>query len=180
MSTVRSCLALAGLLFVCTYACNAVQAASSDNATHARVNVTWTDPAKFDELRFGHQFRQPKPEVWLGEFRKVLVQSGDRELPTGQHLSVTITDVKLAGDFEPWRGPFYDDVRVVKSIYPPRVKLSFTLTDSNGNVLESGDRELRDLAFLNRGTSITRNEPYRYEKRMLKDWIKREFANDKS
>ncbi len=145
----------------------------------AQVSVTWTDPAGFDELRFGHQFRQPKPEVWLGEFRKTLVKTGDRILPKDQHLSVTITDVKLAGDFEPWHGPFFDDVRVVKSIYPPRVKLSFTLTDANGNVIESGDRELRDLAFLNRGTSVRSNQPYRYEKRMLSDWVKREFGSEK-
>ncbi len=102
-----------------------------------------------------------------------------RILPKDQHLSVTITDVKLAGDFEPWHGPDFHDVRVVKSIYPPRVKLSFTLTDANGNVIESGDRELRDLAFLNRGTSVRSNQPYRYEKRMLSDWLKREFAAEK-
>ncbi|HNV09569.1 MAG: DUF3016 domain-containing protein [Dokdonella sp.] len=150
-----------------------------EDGNSAQVKVTWTDPAQFDELRFGHQFHQAKPEVWLKEFRKTLVKSGDRILPKDQHLSVTITDVKLAGDFEPWHGPDFHDVRVVKSIYPPRVKLSFTLTDANGNVIESGDRELRDLAFLNRGTSVRSNQPYRYEKRMLSDWLKREFAAEK-
>lgn len=179
MSLARLGLVVLALLTLGPVATSA-KADDPQDATRSRVSVTWTDPAEFDELRFGHQFRQPKPEVWLGEFRKTLVNSADRVLPSGQHLSITITDVKLAGDFEPWHGPFLDDVRIVKSIYPPRMSLSFTLTDSEGKVLESGERELRDLAFLNRGTSVHASEPYRYEKRMLRDWVRREFGEDKS
>ncbi|HOX72034.1 MAG TPA: DUF3016 domain-containing protein [Dokdonella sp.] len=141
----------------------------------ARVSVAWTDPAAFTELRYGHQFRQPKPEAWLAEFRKTLVRRADSVLQPGQHLDVTITDVKLAGQFEPWLGADYRDVRIVKSIYPPHINLTFNLTDANGQVIASGERKLRDPAFLDRGT-VNPSESYRFEKRMLKDWVAREFG----
>lgn len=145
----------------------------------ARVSVEWTDPAQFTEVRYGHQFRQPTPEVWLGELRKTLVRRADSALPPGQHLAVTITDVKLAGQFEPWHGPDYTDVRIVKSIYPPRIDLTFNLTAADGQVIASGERKLRDPAFLDRG-SVNAIEPYRFEKRLLKDWVDREFGRKKA
>ena len=41
-------------------------------------------------------------------------------VPEGDKLTITFTDIDLAGDFEPWRGPQWDEVRIVKAIYPPR------------------------------------------------------------
>ncbi len=139
-----------------------------------QVNVSWTDPARFTELQYGLQFRQPKPEVWLTEFQKNLVKYGDKLLQPGQHLEVTITDVKLAGRIEPWRGGSAAEVRIVKSIYPPEISLSFKLTAADGTVIDSGERKLRDVAFLDRG-SRNHSDAYRFETRMLKDWLDKEF-----
>lgn len=140
-----------------------------------QVNVTWTDPAEFTEMQFGVQFRQPKPEIWLTEFQKTVVKRGGKLLQPGQHLDVTITDVKLAGRIEPWRGGSAGDVRIVKSIYPPEINLNFSLLDAEGQVIESGERKLRDVAFLDRGAR-NRSDAYRFEVRMLKDWLDKEFG----
>ena len=96
-------------------------------------------------------------------------------LPAGQQLAVTLTDIKLAGAFEPWRGPQFDDVRIVKDIYPPRIDLRFTLKSADGAILAEGERTLRDVGFLTRGMANT-SDPLRYEKRMLDDWLNREFV----
>ncbi len=140
-----------------------------------QVHVTWTDPAEFTEMKFGFQFQQPKPEIWLTEFQKSLVKRGEKVLMPGQRLDVTITDVKLAGRIEPFRGGAGGDVRIVKSVYPPEVNLSFTLTGADGQVIDSGERKLRDVAFLDRGAR-NRSDPYRFETRMLTDWLEREFG----
>jgi hypothetical protein len=157
----------------------APMAQADEPGTSTQVTVNWTDPEQFTELRYSHTFNRPKPEVWLNEFRQTLVRSGDRVLEPGQRLDVTITDIKLAGRQEPWRGPAYSDVRVVRSVYPPQIDLSFRLSDASGNVIEDGTRRLRDLAFLQRGTTHS-SEPYRYEKRLLKDWMAREFGRNQS
>jgi len=81
----------------------------------------------------------------------------------------------MAGDFEPWRGPRWDDVRVVKEIYPPRIQLTFRLTDAAGNVLKEGKRDLKDLAFLMKINMSFRDDPVRHENALLDDWLRDEF-----
>ena len=55
-----------------------------------------------------------------------------------------MTDVDVAGEFEPWRGPQFDRVRIMREIYPPRIDLEFRLTDYRGAVVREGRRRLRD------------------------------------
>jgi hypothetical protein len=83
---------------------------------------------------------------------------------------VTFADIDLVGEYEPWRGPQFSDVRIVKSIYPPRFKFAYKITDAAGKTVKEGKEELRDLAFDMRLT-IDRQDPLRYEKDILKDWI---------
>ena len=80
----------------------------------------------------------------------------------------------MAGEFEPWRGSNYTDIRIIKDIYAPRMSLSFRVTDTDGNVVKEGKRELRDPTFTQR-LVIDRNDTYRYEKEMLNDWLRSEF-----
>jgi hypothetical protein len=152
-------------------------APATESADSSRIGVDWTDPAKFTEVRYSHAFGQPKPEAWLAAMKTTVVRGADSLLKPGQHLEVTFTDVKLAGQYEPWRGPAYNDVRIVRDIYPPRIDLRFSLSDANGNVIASGERKLRDPGFLTRST-LNGSDSYRFEKRLLKDWLVREFGSD--
>ncbi|MBO9662169.1 DUF3016 domain-containing protein [Dokdonella sp.] len=151
--------------------------APADPNAAARVNVDWTSPEAFADVREnpGPGVGRQKPEEWLPTLAKYLRGRADSMLPAGEHLAVTFTDIKRAGSYEPWRGPQWNDVRVVKDIYPPRIDLRFTLTDASGKVLGEGERKLTDPGYLTRGT-IDNDDPLRYEKRMLDDWLRREFA----
>ncbi len=40
------------------------------------------------------------------------------------------------------------DIRVVEAIYWPRMSLSYTLKDSNQQVLMSGNENIKDIGFL--------------------------------
>jgi hypothetical protein len=57
--------------------------------------------------------------------------------------------------------------------------LTFTLHNADGSVALEGTRKLRDAAFLYRGTPSS-TDPLRYEKRMLDDWLRRDFATTKA
>ena len=98
--------------------------------------------------------------------------------PDGQQLAVTITDIKRAGDYEPWHGLQMQDVRFMRDIYPPRVSLQFTLTDAQGQVIDQGERKLVDSSYLYGGTRLSDTDPLRYEKRLLDDWLRRELRQD--
>ncbi len=162
------------LLFGSPLLAHAEDAAKKDYNSD-QVSVSWTDPAQFTEARYGRPFRQPEPEIWLSEFQKLVVKQATAVLQPGQHLDVRITDVDLAGQVEPFRGSAATDVRVIKSIYPPEINLTFTLTGADGQVIQQGERKLRDVAFLDRG-SASRSDTYRFEKRLLTDWISKEFG----
>lgn len=145
-----------------------------DHPASPRVTVTWTNPAAFSDARYDQGFSRRNPEQWLGTLARYVQQRAARRLAPGQHLAVTFTDVQRAGIHEPWRGPLWSDVRIVKDPYAPSIDLRFTLTDANGKVLDEGRRTLRDLAFLHRGGRLG-DDPLHFEKRLLDDWLQREF-----
>ena len=139
------------------------------------VKVDWTDPSAFAEVRQNACHNRVKPEEWLTDLARHVQRRAGKVIAAGQHLDVTLTDIRRAGACEPWRGPRWDDVRVVKDIYSPRIDLRYTLTTADGKLVRSGEATLRDPAFLSRAAA-NRDDPLRYEKRMLDDWLRREFA----
>lgn len=160
---------LAALLFLAPLALTAAEAS---------VKMDWTDPAKFADTRQSMCTSSIKPEEWLADLARHVQARAASRLAPGQRLEITITDIRRAGQCEPWRGPRASDIRVIKEPYSPRIDLRYTLADEGGKVLREGTEELRDLAFLQRGT-LNANDPLRFEKRMLDDWLRKTFESGK-
>ncbi len=139
----------------------------------ARVSVVFVEPQKFTDFK-RTRGATPPPSDLMDQLRTFLQETGERYVPADQHLEIKITDIDLAGEFEPQLGPQFEDVRIVRAIYPPRIKLEFSLTDARGNVVNSGQRELTDLAFHMR-TAWPPDDYLRYEKDLLRDWFSAEF-----
>ncbi len=158
------------ILVAFAFGCGTVMA----DATPPAVTMDWTDPSAFSEVRQNVCRNGVKPEEWLTELARHLQRRGSSMIAAGQHLAVTLTDIRRAGACEPWRGPQWGDVRVIKNIYSPRIDLHYTLTTADGKLVRSGEATLRDAAFLSRSTP-GRDDPLRFEKRMLDDWMRREF-----
>lgn len=144
------------------------------------VQVQWTDPAQFTELRYSRNRWDAQRGDWVTTLAEHLRKQADKQLPPGQKLDVTITDIKRAGDYEPWHGPRMDDVRIMRDIYPPRINLQFTLTDADGKVIDQGERKLVDTAYLLNSSLPNSSDPLRYEKRLLNDWLRRELQDDRN
>jgi len=172
LAILSGCLGLAALL-----SAHAQDPATDDaNAVATEhVRVSWTDTDNFAETRESRGRGLASTDLLLQQLGKHLSKRAERQLAPGQRLDVRFTDLKLAGGFEPWHGPQYNDVRIIKDIYPPRMELSFTLTAADGSVIASGDRKLRDMGFLTHST-VNSTDNLRYEKRMLDDWLRREFS----
>ncbi len=141
----------------------------------AKIEVIFVKPAdQYVDVRDGFSASEKGQAANLDTLKQHIEQRADALVPAGQKLTVTLTEVDLAGDFEPWHNPDMNDVRIVKDIYPPRIDLEFKLTDAGGKVVKEGKRELRDLAFMMK-LSIDRDDPFRHEKAMLNDWLRTEF-----
>ena len=140
------------------------------------VEVTFQTPEQFTDMGRIYTALRGADPGYLSDFRDYIQRSGSEQLPAGYVLALTITDVDMAGQFEPERGPQLDDVRMVRAIYPPRILLNYRLTDSTGAVRSQGERRLIDTSFEMNATPINRDDPLRYEKALI-DRFLREMAN---
>ncbi|MEK0267091.1 DUF3016 domain-containing protein [Stenotrophomonas rhizophila] len=145
--------------------------------TDGPVQVAWTDPAQFTEIRQSSNRFEAERGDWVQQLAKYVRTTASKELQPGQTLEVTFTDIKRAGDYEPWHGPRADDIRVMRDIYPPRVTLTYTLKNAQGQVLGEGERKLQDTGYLHSIGRQSDTDPLRYEKRLLEDWIRRDLRN---
>lgn len=147
---------------------------AAERRTIARADVIFFEPKKFTDVKDTYMGDYERT-TYLDLIREHLLEQAKYYVPEGDFLQVTITDIDMAGDFEPWHGPNWDDVRVVKEIYPPRVQLTFRLTDAAGNVVKQGKRDLKDLNFLMKINMSFRDDPVRHENALLDDWLRDEF-----
>ncbi len=155
-------------------AIGAVMAADPAVKSEERIDVTFAHPEKFSDVRDGYMGSDQGRDGLLGQLKDHIVQRAQSRVPAGQKLSIVVTEVDLAGDFEPWHGPQMSDVRVVKDVYPPKIDLEFKLTGPDGKVVKEGRRQLRDLAFMMK-LSINRDDNLRFEKALVDDWLRDEL-----
>ena len=139
------------------------------------VRVHWRDPAGFTEIRASRNRIEAARGDWVEELAQHLRARAQRRLARGERLDVELIDIDRAGDFEPWQALGMQDTRVLRDIYPPRITLHFTRTDAAGTVLAQGERRLVDPMFLS-GPGHSTNDPLRYEKRLIDQWLSREFG----
>ena len=138
----------------------------------ATAKVEFEKPDSFTDA--GRPFPASARLESLPFLREHLVKQATARLPAGETLSVWITDVDLAGQYEPG-GSGVRDVRIVKDIYPPRIDLRFRLARADGSTVKEGTRTLRDFGFLSGGGPVDRTDALRYEKAMLDRWLEEEF-----
>ncbi len=169
MKTFRWLAALSGLLLVAASS-GLAATASAD----ARAEVVFDHPEKFTDVKDSSMPTDEGSAAILASLREYLVHEARTLLPEGYKLTLVFSDIDLAGDFEPWRGAQFDNIRIVKSIYPPHLKFTFTLSDPTGTVIRQGQEDLLDMAYDMRIT-LDRSDPLRYEKSILKDWMHRQL-----
>ncbi len=140
------------------------------------VSVSWTDPAQFSEIKYSGNRWESERGNWVTDLAKYVRDEAGQRLARGQTLDVVITDIDRAGRYEPVVRPGMDDIRIVKDIYPPRMTLTFTIKGADGRIIAEGERKLVDHSFL-MGSNLSTSDALRYEKRMVDDWLRKEFRN---
>lgn len=142
-----------------------------------RVEVTWNDPSGFSEIRQSGNRNKAIKGTWVKDLADYLATESTAALAPGQRLSVNLDDIDLAGDFEPWQGPNMHDVRMLRDIYPPKIVLSYTLHDADGQIIAQGGRTLSNLGYLQGLNTVRRNtDSLRYEKQMIDRWLEQELG----
>ena len=149
-------------------ACAAAQAAD--------LSVVFVNPEDFTDAIYSHPYgSEQERAVVLRDIERHVRQLADRELPAGDSLRIEVLNIDLAGWFEPWRNRGYADVRVLREVTWPRLKLRYTLTRGD-QLLASAEEHVSDLNYLMTLNRYSVSDRLRYEKAMLDDWFDRRFV----
>ena len=140
-------------------------------AAAAAAHVEFVKPESFTDA--GRHYAGEERDDNLRRLASHIGREAARRLPADQKLDVWVTDVDLAGYYDP-RWGFTHEVRIVKDVYPPRIKLRFRLSRADGSVVAEGERKLTDRTFLTRAQRYPL-DGLGYEKTMLDRWFSDEF-----
>jgi hypothetical protein len=130
--------------------------------------VRFVNPERFSDLgtfKSDEQANMDTLSFYIGQLAQ--------QLPPDQVLRVDVLDVDLAGEPRQTRnGP----LRIARDVSFPAMHMRWSL-ESNGRVLRTGDQRITDVFYRHR----IREARYSttslfYEKRMLDDWFRGEFA----
>jgi hypothetical protein len=169
----RSCRILCQALLLTTLYGLSYAAVSADPEPVSRIAVVFVKPEKFTDAR--RVDFTPNSDAFLDAIAKFMQEMGEEILPPDMNLDIRVTDIDLAGNFEPWRGPQSDHVRITNQLYSPRIVLEFRVFGPRGQVIQSGKRELTDLDYQLR-TYYPMDDYLRYEKDLLRHWFREEFG----
>lgn len=152
-------------------ACGSMAAVSG--AAQAAMVVTFEHPETFTDASASSN-RGPS-RATLAEIDRHLQQLGQRYLKPGQALTVTVLDVDLAGEYEPWRVAQMD-TRIMRGVTWPRIKVRYALEEA-GQVRLSAEETVSDMNYLMRANPGFPSDSLRFEKAMLDDWFHVRFAD---
>jgi len=138
-----------------------------------RVEVSWEDPARFTE-----RFRSQGRPGWEDRERSALRlaehlrKSVSERLPSGSTAHIHVLDLALAGSYEAPLGMPAVDVRILRDNYPPMIELSLR----RDGQADAQTHRLSDVGYLGKSQVRYPRDPLRHEKRMIDDWVAREFG----
>jgi len=144
-------------------------------AQAANVEIVWIEPEKYRDIRGGNEPQKSFQERVIKTLSGFFEAAAEELLPEDQTLYLTITDVDLTGDVEYFFLNFPNGIRVMRDVHFPSIEFAYELRDSAGNLLKSGDENIKDMGYRFAGVRYINNPPFNYEKRMIDDWFRKTF-----
>jgi len=138
------------------------------------VNVNFVDSDKFYDA--GNSKREIPANLKVLE--QHLQQLGQRYLPDGQVLNITVLDIDLAGYMKPLRNG--EEVRIARGKADwPVITMRYSL-EANGQPIKSGEERVADMNYGRHGQAYaySTRDPLHHEKLMLEGWLRSRFTSD--
>jgi hypothetical protein len=156
------------------------------DASQHLVNIEWVEPSKYRDVRNPNMSRKRFREQVFGQLQTFFDELA-QTLPDGSSLSLTVTNVDLAGTVQvPSQAGImgassfdrgFNEMRIMRDVDIPRLYFTYTLKDANGETIKSEEVELKDMNYLRNASIQRRNESLKYEKHMIEKWFNTTFIN---
>lgn len=146
----------------------------SANTFAATSEVTWSDYENYRDIRETSMTRTKFREFVFNTLEEHFSELA-ATLPADNTLKINVTNVDLAGDINV---ASMNDIRVIKSMYPPQMTFSYQLIDAEGKtIISADDFVLRDMGFMSSVPLKYRKKTLGYEMNMLDKWFRETFKN---
>ena len=148
-------------------------ASSPGFAATAGVFVSFDNPKSFSDFRIDNLDEYQTATPFAAEMSKALAPIVAKKVPGGT-LSLTFTDVDLAGRQKPWLAP-RDKIRFLTDSRPLRISFKYRLQDSSGRVVAEGSTGVTDTFNLGRypDESIRlKFDEFYYERIAMERWAR--------
>ncbi|REL28382.1 DUF3016 domain-containing protein [Thalassotalea euphylliae] len=145
---------------------------SLTTANAGTVSVEWTNPDDYRDIRPTNESRKRFKERTFKDLEQFVTKLA-AELPQGYELKLNVTNLDLAGNVEFGRT---QQIRIVRQIHFPSIEFDYQLIDGNSQAVASEQVSLKDMNFLHHIKSNLLSKSLGYEKRMLKEWFNKTFA----
>jgi Protein of unknown function (DUF3016) len=139
------------------------------------LRLNYIHPERFTDFRLQGRSESESVRIFSDSISPALSRELGRRLP-GARLSLTFTDVDLAGRYEPWRGPRFFNIRIYRDSTPLRLDFQYALTGARGTVVASGAARVYEAYYqyydYNVGSRAGLNSnPACYETQALQHWL---------
>ncbi|MGQ0592129.1 MAG: DUF3016 domain-containing protein [Gammaproteobacteria bacterium] len=146
------------------------------SATEA-LRVHFVEPERYTDVGLSGSTTERIRTYVLGELERYLKELAGRALLPSHTLEITVFDLDMAGEYEPWRVPNLTNTRFIRDVYRPRIDLGYVWRDEYGRALAERRERVSDLNYLMLADPYyTYNDPLRYEKAMLRRWFDERFG----
>ncbi|MCB1120176.1 MAG: DUF3016 domain-containing protein [Verrucomicrobiae bacterium] len=143
-----------------------------------KVDIQWNNPERYSDMEENLQYSRSLFRQFSNEMESFIQDKAHLYLPTDTTLELTFRDVDLAGEAEPWRRPSADEIRIIKDVYPPRLKFNYKVIDESGEILKEGMAQITDTTYLwNAAQPGTMRDKFYYEKELMADWLRKNLDN---
>jgi hypothetical protein len=144
------------------------------SAEPGNVRINFVQPEKFSDFRIQGRQENVSAGIFRDQVSRYLSPIVAKRFP-GDNLTLTFTDIDLAGRMDPSRTRKLSNIRIDRNIASPlRLYFDYTLTDSNGKILASGSKSLVDPDYLYRYTYYSeraKSATLFYEQATLSRWL---------
>jgi hypothetical protein len=141
------------------------------------ISIEWPPAGEMTDIAISALRPERAIEVIEPRFQRIFERSLRNRLPEGHQLAIEIRDIDLAGEFEPWRGVRFQDVRIIRSIYPPRISFTWTELDADGATIREGEEKLIGT-MMGRSLASHQSDPLIHEQDLIRRWASRTFQRN--
>jgi len=138
-------------------------------AASAAVTVEWVSPDTYKDAYSSSMKSDKSRQVVLDDLQKFIEAQAATKLAEGQSLKISVTDIDLAGEYEPWTE--HKDVRMVKGAYFGRINFDYVLTDADGEVVKEGSANIVNNLLIS-PSMPDKDEIAPYLRDSLRDWFR--------